>query len=413
MPQKQQSPKAAVFVSVCVILATALLTGKTMKPPRLLLLILPLVVLLGACQPAPQSATPTDPLDSVRTEVARTIEALTTAIVATDQAASTQTAVYFVPSPLPPTPEPSPLPPLSLPTEPAIPTAALQPSQTPAASCDLAAFVDETIPDGSQFPPGTTFTKTWTLRNAGSCTWTSDYAVVFSSGSAMGAPAVLPLTKDSIPPGATVTIAIPFTTPLTGGSYRADFKLRNASGVVFSFKNPSQTFWVEVQVTTGKIDFVAMACSAKWSSAAGELPCPGLPTDTRGFVYSDFAPVLENENKDNEPALWLGVQQIQNGTLKGIFPLMLIPENSTFSAVLGCAPDQKSCDVILRLSYQEGNNPQVELARWQKTHTSKLLSVKQDLSALAGRSVRLILELDANGSPAGDWVHLLAPVISP
>lgn len=384
-----------------------------MKLQNSLWFMLAAVLLFSACQPAANLSTPTDPLDSVRTEVALTIEAMTTDIVATDQAAQTQTALAFVPSPVPPTPEPSPAPTLSLPPDPAVPTAA--PLQTPAppGSCDQAAFVDETIPDGSQFPPGTTFTKTWTLRNAGSCTWNADYDVVFSSGNRMNAPDVLPLAKESIPPGSSVTITIPFTSPLDGGSYRADFKLRNADGVLFSFKDPSQTFWVEIQVMTGKIDLVAMACSIRWNNASAELPCPGLPTDSRGFAYTDFAPELETGAKDNEPALWLGLQQIQDGILRGTLPVMLIPENAKFSTILGCASDQKSCDITLRLSYQEGNNPLVEIARWQKVHDRKLLSIKQDLSSLSGKSVRIILQLEANGSPQGDIIHLLAPVIAP
>ena len=384
-----------------------------MKPHKFLLLILLAVLLFSACQPASNTVTPTDPLDSVRTEAATTVEALTTQIVATDQAARTQTAISFVPSPTPPTPGPTPAPTLSLPTDPADPTVALLPTPTLSGSCDQAAFVDETIPDGSQFPPGTAFTKTWTLRNAGSCTWNADYDVVFSSGNPMNAPEVIPLAKESVPPGSDVTISIPFTAPVVGGSYRADFKLRNADGVLFSFKDPSQTFWVEIQVMTGKIDLVAMACSIRWTSASGELPCPGLPTDTHGFAYTDFAPVLENGSKDNEPALWLGVQQSQDGMLRGTLPVMLIPENAKFSTVLGCASDQKSCDVTLRLSYQEGDKPLVEIAHWQKEYVGKLLSISQDLSALSGKSVRIILQLEANGSPQGDTLHLLAPVIAP
>ena len=205
-----------------------------MKAQKRLLFTLLAILLLSACQPASNTVTPTDPLDSVRTEAARTVEALSTQIVATDQAARTLTAVSFVPSLMPPTPEPNPAPTLALPTDSAVPTPAVLPTPNLSESCDQAAFVDETIPDGSQFPPGTVFTKTWTLRNAGTCTWNADYDVVFSSGNRMNAPEVIPLAKESVPPGGSVTISIPFTAPLDGGSYRADFKLRNAEGVLFT-----------------------------------------------------------------------------------------------------------------------------------------------------------------------------------
>ena len=92
---------------------------------------------------------------------------------------------------------------------------------------------------------------------------------------------------------------------------------------------------------------------------------------------------------------------------------MLVPVNAKFSTILGCAPDQKSCDVTFRLSYQEGDQPLVEIAYWRKTFDGKLLSINQDLSALSGKSVRIILQLEANGSPQGDTIHLLSPVIAP
>ena len=384
-----------------------------MQAQKTLIMLILTAMLLGACQPTANTPAPTDPFDLVRTEAARTVEALSTQIVATDQAAQLQTAAVSELTPAPPTAVPTSAPTLSLPTDPVIPTSVLLPSPTPSAGCDQAAFVDETIPDGSQFPPGTTFNKTWTLRNTGSCTWNANYAVVFSSGTRMNAAEVIPLPTQSVPPGSNITITIPFTTPMEGGAYRADFKLRNADGVLFSFKDPSQTFWVEVQVMTGKIDLVAMACSIRWSSEAGELPCPGLPTDSRGFAYTDFSPLLENGTRDNEAAIWLGVQQVKDGTLRGTLPLMTIPENARFNTVLGCASNQKSCDVIFRLCYQEPGQPLVEIEHWHKVYDGNLLRISRDLSGLAGKSLRIILLVEANGSSEGDTIHLLSPVIAP
>ena len=37
---------------------------------------------------------------------------------------------------------------------------------------DGATFVSESIPDGTHFQPGQTFTKRWTMRNTGTTTWT-------------------------------------------------------------------------------------------------------------------------------------------------------------------------------------------------------------------------------------------------
>jgi len=50
-----------------------------------------------------------------------------------------------------------------------------QPAST---GCDVAGFVaDITIPDGTEMAPGSVFTKTWSLKNDGTCTWNSDYRI--------------------------------------------------------------------------------------------------------------------------------------------------------------------------------------------------------------------------------------------
>src|SRR5512135_3467629 len=50
-------------------------------------------------------------------------------------------------------------------------------------TCDRAQFIaDVTVPDGTRFSPGAAFTKTWRLKNVGTCTWSTSYTLVFSSG---------------------------------------------------------------------------------------------------------------------------------------------------------------------------------------------------------------------------------------
>jgi hypothetical protein len=59
---------------------------------------------------------------------------------------------------------------------------------TPAnASCtDSSKFVaDVTIPDNTVVASNTPFTKTWRLKNTGSCTWDSSYLVYYISGTTM------------------------------------------------------------------------------------------------------------------------------------------------------------------------------------------------------------------------------------
>ena len=62
-------------------------------------------------------------------------------------------------------------------------------SVTPIPSaCDRAQFIaDVTVPDGTSFAPGIGFSKTWRLKNIGTCTWTN-YSLIFDSGEKMGGP---------------------------------------------------------------------------------------------------------------------------------------------------------------------------------------------------------------------------------
>ena len=48
------------------------------------------------------------------------------------------------------------------------------PPATAVSYCDWVTFLkDVTVPDGTEFTQGETFTKTWRLKNRGTCTWTS------------------------------------------------------------------------------------------------------------------------------------------------------------------------------------------------------------------------------------------------
>jgi hypothetical protein len=89
-----------------------------------------------------------------------------------------------------------------------------------------------TIPDGTTIQPGAGFTKTWRLTNIGYCTWTTSYAVVFSSGEAMNGPAAQNLTS-TVAPGGTVDISVNLVAPVASGSHTGRWKLRNASGAIF------------------------------------------------------------------------------------------------------------------------------------------------------------------------------------
>jgi hypothetical protein len=115
--------------------------------------------------------------------------------------------------------------------------------------CDAAAFVkDVTYPDGAEVFGGAAFTKTWRLKNVGTCTWTSGYKLIFDSGDRMSAPDSVTLTGGTVPPGAAVDVSVDLKAPSEEGTYQGYFKIRNPSGVVFGIgPAASGAFWVKIK----------------------------------------------------------------------------------------------------------------------------------------------------------------------
>jgi len=173
-----------------------------------------------------QEATP-DTFATVQAMVTQTVAAQT-------QYAPTQTPVP--PTAIPPTNTP-------LPTNTAVPTA------TAISYCDWVSFVkDVTVSDGTTFAPGETFVKTWRLKNRGTCTWSPDYMLVFTSGAQLGGTTAVRLPS-YVSPGQTVDVSVTLTAPGSKGEYIGYWMLRNPSGTLFGYgDNANQAFYVDIKV---------------------------------------------------------------------------------------------------------------------------------------------------------------------
>lgn len=123
------------------------------------------------------------------------------------------------------------------------------PTATAVSYCDWITFVkDVTIADGTKFAPGETFIKTWRLKNRGTCTWTSDYMLVFTSGDSMGSTTAVRL-PGNVAPGQTVDVSVMLTAPNKRGDYIGYWMLRNPSGVLFGYGDKvNQAFYVDIAV---------------------------------------------------------------------------------------------------------------------------------------------------------------------
>lgn len=282
--------------------------------------------------------------------------------------------------------------------------------------CNRAAFVsDVTIPDGTELAQGEVFTKTWRLRNTGSCTWNSSYALVFDSGDSMGGPASKPLIG-SVAPNQTVDISVDLTAPNESGTFKGNWKLRSDSSVLFGVGGSGNVaFFVEIKTPgvgeTVVFDFVANYCSAEWRSAAGVLSCPGTTGDSEGFVIKIAEPKLEDGRTENEPALETHPQWINDGVITGKFPAFDVQSGDKFRTIIGCLYNATLCNVRFQFNYRADGGPLQNLGSWVETYDGSIRSLEIDLSPLAGKSVEFVLAIQANGSSSKDWAFWLYPHI--
>jgi hypothetical protein len=356
---------------------------------------------LAACNfPGFQAPQPEE--DRLATAAAQTVAAQLT------QAAGTAGA----PSPQPSATQPS----LATPT----PSLTPSPSTTPTPSCtNRARFIrDVSIPDNTNIPAGNTFEKIWRLQNSGTCTWTSDYDLVFQSGNIMSGPPSSPLPSN-VAPGSEVDVRVSLTAPSSDGTHRGNWMLRSGGGVLFGIgANFDQPFFVTIVVGATATpqpvvvkDFVATYCSAQWVSGAGVLSCPGKDTDNQGFILKLDAPVLENGITENESALETHPQWIDNGVITGRFPAFQVVAGDRFRAVIGCLQGGLACNVRFQLNYRADGGALQNLGQWDQTYDGNIQSLDLDLSSLAGKSVEFVLAVLANGPASQDWAFWLAPRI--
>jgi len=271
------------------------------------------------------------------------------------------------------------------------------PSET-GSVCDKASFHgDVNIPDGTILPPSTKFTKIWKIRNDGTCTWTSDYALVFSDGYSMGANAAVTLGVE-VEPGQTVEIKLDLTAPLAPGVYRSNWKLRNGDGVVFGLgASGTNSFWVEIEVqgqtTNYKYDFSYNICAADWtSSGEEEILCPSGAKGSSGYIEFLTEPNLEGY-KDDEPGILINPGEGIGSWVEGVYPLQTISNGDHFKSLVACEGGSESCNLKFILSYYEGGI-QKFLGEWVETYEGLYTTVDKDLSTLAGKNIRIALRIE-------------------
>ncbi len=318
------------------------------------------VLLLTACSPVEATPDTMEVQNRINAAVAQTLSALTTQVASVQQTEEAQPTETSLPTATKEVsiPEITPLPTT-------VAAAAVKPTTAPGNCTDYASFVaDITIPDGTMVPPGTKFVKTWAIKNTGTCTWTSDYSLVWIGAALMEASNRVPLTTQNILPGQTAHVSVELTAPQEIGKHVfSQWKLMNSKGQVFGVmdnKGKEQSIWSEIFVGE-TYDFVANMCSASWKTTAGVLPCPGTKDDPRGFVLLNTAPAIEGGVKENDPAIVMVAPEEDDSYIVGQFPQVVVPEGSHLTLKFGCLEGYTNCNVRFRITYSIDGGAEQEL----------------------------------------------------
>ena len=196
----------------------------------LLLISAVFVISIGACA-SPGTSEPTVDVNELAQQV-----------VATLQMGYTQTALAMPTATDTPEPTMTPLP--SATSEPlivvsptlaatAIPTLTALPIDPATANgCYNAWFLaDVTVPPGTKFDPGDSFTKTWRLINTGTCDWTSNFKITYVGGNIFGSDSTK--IRQRVGVGGIADISLDMVAPNLSGTAVSNWQLVTDSGDLF------------------------------------------------------------------------------------------------------------------------------------------------------------------------------------
>jgi len=387
---------------------------KTLK--RLTIFLLLAVLTLSACTyPGSNVTQPTQVApDLIYTAAAQTVAAQLT------QAASGKVPTVVPPTSLPISTQPPPAPTNTpLPTEP-LPTSTPNtpaPTKTPVpptpnpVPCNQMDFVkDVNYTDNSVVDPSADFTKTWRLRNTGSCTWNSSYVIIFDHGDAMGAPASSLVTNGKVLPGDTVDVSVDMTAPDDAGTYQGFWKLRDGKGSIFGYGDASKAFWVKIIVENQiNFDFLAKAKNAEWRNATTALTFGDKNDDTPGVAAYGYDFKMEDGSVFDK-VLGTYPEKIDDGIITGLFDTYTVKNGDHFRATLGFRANCNDGKVVFQLYYKQGGSTTL-LKEWKKSCDGDLLTVEYNVSSLKGQTVQFMLGVFANGSYHNDKAIWIDPRI--
>ncbi len=276
-------------------------------------------------------------------------------------------------------------------------------------------YLDVPVANGDSVHPGTTFSAAWRLANVGTCTWTSGYQIVLTSGGG----AIQATSAQAFPgtaaPGDTLDVAFELTAPDKPGTYTLTWQLRGPGTGYFGHgASGDQDFTLTFDVldlpSKWRFDFIAAQCQSQWHTRqASFLPCDEEGSEKLGWVQFIEKADLEGSSADNQGVLNVRPDQGKTGYIQGIFPAFTVRQKDKFIARIGCMDGNPGCSIQFELRMIKPNGEVAIIGDWLEKSDDNIRFISVDLSKWAGKKVQFILYVrNANGRNAdanGFWLN--------
>jgi hypothetical protein len=215
---------------------------------------------------------------------------------------------------------------------------------------DVEFLKDVTIPDGTDVQPGSTFVKTWQVKNSGTCDWDESFRLVQTGGAALIAdPNNIPLPSLKVGQDGEIAVSMAVVAGApTGGPQQA----------LFEFHDPGGQKFGQMYALVNIPDPADLADQFGFSPGATPPPngAPGGDLAISGRVWSDFC-IPPNAEGSSNPQQGIcmpapgdsyqadGIDQADEPGIQGVIV-------SLFGGLF-CRPDDKPLDV--QVTDEKGN----------------------------------------------------------
>ena len=244
------------------------------------------------------------------------------------------------------------------------------PTNSPDCTNSAAFVADVTVPDNSSMPSGANFTKTWRVKNTGTCIWGPDYTLSHYSDELMGVPSSVPLSATF--PGQTVDISMELRASSSIGIHKSFFVIKNPAGLIMKIDNDSR-LWVVVNVSS------EVASVPTGTQGSGSIPITGSGNSGSGLANITCAFTVDM-SKVTEAINAVNAYRAQNG-----LPAYTVNELLTKAATAHA--NDMACNKLFAHDGSDGSTPTSRVAASGYTASSITENVYGSYPPLSGQGV--------------------------